>query len=91
MRLDASFSFTGSIRLVLEIEPMVLLPWTPSSTNLSFVGSPDPLTEHSVLLYTLRVFVGKRGLTIARTSIGFFGAQLLRIEPITFHHGLFYS
>ena len=68
MRLHVSFLFTGMIRLVLEIEPMVLLPRTPSCTNSSFVDSPDPLTGHSILLHTLRAFVGKRGLTIVRTS-----------------------
>ena len=47
---------------------MVLLPRTPSVTNLSFVDSPDPLTRHSILLHTLRAFVGKRGLTFVRTS-----------------------
>jgi len=30
---------------------------------MSFVDSPDPLTGHSYLLHTIRVFVGKRGLT----------------------------
>ena len=68
MRLHASFLFTGRIRLVLGIEPMVLPPRTPSFTNLSFVDSPDPLTGHSILLHTLRAFVGKRGLTFVRTS-----------------------
>jgi len=29
---------------------------------MSFVDSPDPLTGHSYLLHTLRIFVGKRGL-----------------------------
>jgi len=37
--------------------------WTLSDTNTSFVDSPDPLTGYSNLLHTLRVFVGKRGLT----------------------------
>ena len=42
---------------------MGFFPSTPSFANLSFVDSPDSLTGHSYLLRTLRVFVGKRGLT----------------------------
>jgi len=42
---------------------MGIFPGTPSFTNMSFVDSRDPLTAHSYLLHTLRVFVGKRGLT----------------------------
>ena len=38
-------------------------------TNVSFVHSPDLLTTgHSYLLHTVRVFVGKRGLTCTQTS-----------------------
>ena len=47
---------------------MVLPRQTSSFTNVSFVDSPDPLTRHSILLHTLHVFIGTRGLTIARTS-----------------------
>ena len=68
MRLHALFLFTGIIRLVLGIEPMVPPLQTSSFTNLSFVDFPDPLTGHSILLHTLRAFVGKRGLTIMRIS-----------------------
>ena len=78
MRLHASFSFTGIIRLALGIKPMVLPPRTPSSTNLSFVDSPDPLTGHSILLHTLCSFVDKRGLTIARASRYFRPASTMR-------------
>ena len=78
MRLHISFSFTGIIRLALRIEPMVLPPWTPSSTNLSFLDSPDPLTGHSILLHALRGFVGKTGLTIARMSRYFRPASTMR-------------
>ena len=42
---------------------MGFFPQHPSVANLSFVYSPDPLTGHSDLLHTLRVFVGRRGLT----------------------------
>ena len=36
--------------------------------QLVLCGFPDPLTGHSTFLHTLRAFVGKRGLTIVRTS-----------------------
>ena len=58
---------SGITRLVLGIAPMGFFPQTPSFTNMSFVDAPDPLTGHSYLIHTLRVFVlGPRGLTFMR-------------------------
>ena len=56
------------IRVVCIIKPivMVLLPQTPSLTNLCFVDTSDPLTRHNNLLHTLCIFVNKRGSTFAR-------------------------
>ena len=45
---------------------MGLFPQTPSCTNMCFVDSPDQLTGHRYLLYTLHVFVGKRCRTCLR-------------------------
>jgi len=40
------------------------VPRTPSFANPSLPQSPGPVTGHSYLLHTLRIFVGKRGLTL---------------------------
>jgi len=42
---------------------MRFVPRTPSFANLSFLELPAAVTGHSYLLYALRVFVAKRGLT----------------------------
>jgi len=47
---------------------MGFFPWTAFFTNMSFVDSPNPLTAHSYHLHTLRVFVGKKGLTSVQIS-----------------------
>jgi len=66
MQLHIVFWSSGITRLALRIVPIGIFPRTPSFTNLSSVDSPDPLTGHSYLLYTLHDFVGTRGLTFVQ-------------------------
>jgi len=48
---------------------MGFFPQTPSFTNLSFLELPAPVTRHSYLLRTLRLLVGKRGLTFMQNVL----------------------
>jgi len=60
VRLHVIFLTSGITCLVLGLAPMGFLPRTPSFANPSFLESPAPVTWHSYLLHTLRLFVGKR-------------------------------
>jgi len=48
---------------------MGFFPRSPSFTNLSFLELPAPVTGDSYLLHTVRVFVGKRGLTYMQNIV----------------------
>jgi len=69
MQLHVLFLYSRFTELVRGIKPIGFFPRTLSFTNLSFVDAPDPLTGHSYILDTLRVFVSTRGPTFEQNVL----------------------